>query len=322
MVPDIYFESNFGKIYESIENGKLSSFEYEDDYGKIKNNFILRNIPNNEKYKDIVTPYGYGGPIIVSEKGNICKLVKNYEKAFFKYSSENNIVSEFVRFHPLVENHIYFNDIYNCEHIRNTVQTKIENNQTFQKQFSKSTRKQIKKLLREGFTYRISEKPENIDSFLEIYYSTMTRNGATEFYYFEEKYFEELLFYYRNNILYIEILNKQNEVVAAGLYLFFKNYLHAHLSGTLSEYIKHSPAYLTKYAAVNWAEQNNISTLFHGGGATNNVDDGIYLFKKKFASNTEDLPFFIGKKIWNTEIYKELIKNIEHKSDYFPLYRQ
>lgn len=64
---DFYFDKNYGKLYENVEDGIQEIFEYEDENGKISNQFIKRKIDtkiNNKEYFDIVTPYGYGGPII------------------------------------------------------------------------------------------------------------------------------------------------------------------------------------------------------------------------------------------------------------------
>src|SRR5699024_251270 len=107
---DIYFESNYGKLYETVENGESIVFEYESQHGKIKHIFIKREIPtliNDELYYDIVTPYGYGGPIIV-DATNISEIVTEFELAFKKYCLENNIVSELIRFNYIVDNYIDF----------------------------------------------------------------------------------------------------------------------------------------------------------------------------------------------------------------------
>ena len=54
---DIYFEAQYGKLYEKMENGNVEIFEYEDENGKISNQFIKRKIPTIEEYYDITTPY-------------------------------------------------------------------------------------------------------------------------------------------------------------------------------------------------------------------------------------------------------------------------
>ena len=42
---DIYFDENYGKLYEEIENGKSEVFEYKTNYGHIRHMFIKREIP-------------------------------------------------------------------------------------------------------------------------------------------------------------------------------------------------------------------------------------------------------------------------------------
>lgn len=64
---DIYFDENYGKLYEEKENGKAEVYIFKTKEGRIVNQFIKREIPitiSGEKYYDIITPYGYGGPII------------------------------------------------------------------------------------------------------------------------------------------------------------------------------------------------------------------------------------------------------------------
>ena len=65
---DIYFEQNYGKLYEKIENGKSDIFQFNNELGSIKYIFLKRKIPTDtiDDYYDIVSPYGYGGPIIIN----------------------------------------------------------------------------------------------------------------------------------------------------------------------------------------------------------------------------------------------------------------
>ncbi len=85
-VLDIYFDKNYGKLYEKIENGQCGVYRYRSKLGAIDNMFIKREIPllleNEGKYFDIITPYGYGGPIILECYGDKEALVKDYIKKF------------------------------------------------------------------------------------------------------------------------------------------------------------------------------------------------------------------------------------------------
>ena len=327
MKKDIYFESNYGKIYEKIENGKLEIFEYEDENGKISNQFILREIPikiNEETYLDIITPYGYGGPMIEEcVKGKEEKLKEAYIEKFKEYCYENKIVSEFVRFHPLFDNAKDFSKYYNTQYIRHTLGTNLKNfEDPVKEEFSKSCRKNIRQAINKGVTYKITEEPESINNFKEIYYSTMDRNNATDYYYFGDEYFEQILKYFRKNVLLVEAIY-ENKTIACGLYFIYGKTIHIHLSGTLNEYLFLSPAYILRYAVTLWGKEHGYEMIHHGGGRSNSEEDGLYKFKKGFAKNTE-FDFGIGKKIWNENIYKELCrkKQIGEDEEFFPAYRK
>lgn len=42
---DIYFDRNYGKLYEKIENGKVVIYKLKTSNGIITNQFIKREIP-------------------------------------------------------------------------------------------------------------------------------------------------------------------------------------------------------------------------------------------------------------------------------------
>lgn len=329
MIPDIYFDDNFGKLYEKIEHGSSQVYTFKNEFGTVKTQFIKRRIStiiNGETYYDIITPYGYGGPIIVEcAGGKKEELVSAFHDAFLQYCAGNRIVSEFIRFHPIVKNAHDFRSIYQVENIRKTVGTNIkDHDDPVQSEFSKSCRKSIRQALKKGVTYNIIEKPKNIHNFKQIYYSTMDRNEATEYYYFGDEYFDKCLKYYREHIILVEAVYKST-VIASGFYFVYGKILGAHLSGTQNEYIYLAPAYIIKFATAQWAKEHGIEIIHYGGGATNSPDDSLYKFKRKFTKEMV-FDFYIGKKIWNQDIYDELVEKhncnkSNDNSSYFPLYR-
>src|SRR5699024_6035145 len=152
---------------ENIENGESVVFEHVSSNGKIQHMFIKREIPTpikGEIYFDIVTPYGYGGPVVL-EGENTTLLVKEFEQEFEKYCKANNIVNEFVRFHPIDKNYIFFNEVYNSTYLRKTLGTTLKYEDPFHEEFSKSTRKTIRRILRQGVKYEMIENPQDISSF-------------------------------------------------------------------------------------------------------------------------------------------------------------
>lgn len=324
---DIYFEPNYGKLYEKMENGKCEIFEYASELGTVYHMFIKREIDSRVDgivWYDLITPYGYGGPIITEcKKGCRNDLVKQFESKFAEYCKINRIVSEFIRFHPIVGNAKDFKDIYDIFYLRNTVGTSLADfDDPFQSEFSKSCRKNIRRALKAGVTYRITENPRDIGSFKKIYYSTMDRNKASDFYYFDDEYFGQCIELLDRHLLLVEAIYN-DQTIAEGLYFIYEKNIHIHLSGTLSDFLHLSPAYILRYAITEWGKEKGYKLIHHGGGRTNSPDDDLYLFKKRFGQNTE-FEFHIGKKIWNEELYKKLCnkKGIDFQVDFFPAYRK
>ena len=322
MFPDVYFMDSYPELYARIENGTAEKIEVNNVHGSIVSHVIKREIPIDcsEKYFDLVTPYGYGGPIITSLTGDKSELVHSFEEEMKRYVEHNNIVSEFVRFHPIIENALDFKSIYNPVWDRKTVGTNLRD-YSIDDEFSKSAKKYIRRALKAGVHYEIIQNPDNIDDFIKIYYSTMDRDNADDYYYFDKEYFTECLAKFGDHVLYVKVMVEDN-VIAAGFYFVCDEILECHLSGTLTEFLHLSPAYITKIATAEWAAENGVSYIHYGGGTSRDENNSLYQFKKKFGQNTE-FDFYIGKKVWNDSAYRKLcdVAKADVNSNYFPAYR-
>ena len=323
---DLYFDNNYGKLYEKAENGRQEIFKFEDENGVISNQFIKREVPykvDGKTYFDLVSPYGYGGPVIEKLEGNKERLIKDFEIAFSDYCEKNNVICEFVRFHPLVKNYIDFESVYNPIYMRKTLVTNLKDyDDPVQMEFSKSARKNIRQAINKGVYYDIIESPKDLKEFKTIYYATMDRNNADDYYYFDDEYFENIIKYFGDNLILINAIF-EGKTIASGIYFTYNKVIHIHLSGTLSEFLYLSPAYILRYALTIWGKKNGYELIHHGGGRSNDENDGLYLFKKNFAKN-EDRDFYIGKKIWNNKIYDEIceLSGTDKNEKYFPAYRK
>jgi serine/alanine adding enzyme len=323
---DIFFEQDYGRIYEKIENGVCETFEFKHSLGTVKHLFIKREVPVqmlSRKYFDITTPYGYGGPLITDcPSGNKNELVHEFEKAFQQYCAEQRIVAEFIRFHPILGNAQDFKNYCDVKFLRFTVGTNLKAyDDPVQAEFSKSTRKAIRKALREGVEYRVTVNPKNLDNFIKLYLATMERIQADSYYYFDIDYFSRCLESFGENIALVEALY-EGQVIGAEMHFFYNNFIHTHLSGTLSEFHHLSPVYVMTYAIAEWGKKNGFDLIHAGGGTTNDPEDSLYLFKKKFGQKTE-FEFHVGRKIWNEDAYSELCRaaGVGAEEEFFPAYR-
>lgn len=323
---DIYFRPEYALLGSLIDGGTPESFAFDSEYGSVVYHFIKRQIPqsiNDEIYFDIITPYGYGGPCVNPlSPDKRTALVEGFCNAFSEYCLDNNIVSEFVRFHPVYNNAEDFKNHYDVTAIRKTVGTDLASEDPVKSEFNKSCRKNIRKALKSGITYRVTRSPESIDGFLDIYYSTMDRDKASEYYYFDKNYFDKLLALFKNDLIYTEAFF-DGKIIAASICFVSDDNVHIHLSGTLSEYLYLSPAYILRYAVVEWGKKNSMKRVHHGGGVSNSPGDSLYLFKKQFGINI-DYDFYVGKMIRNRKVYDMLCEITGNSSDceFFPAYRK
>lgn len=323
---DIYFEKNYGRLYEKIENGECEEFIFQHALGTVKHLFIRREIPiklEGRTFYDLVTPYGYGGPRIVSGKeGAKEELVFAFQEAFGEYCRDEGIVSESVRFHPILKNHLDFSSCYELSFKRNTIQTRLSDvEDPILTEYSASCRRDIRHSLKAGVEYRVIDHPDSLEDFKQLYASTLQRNDADAVYYFDDVYFQNCIDWLGDYLVVVEVVYK-GKIIGMSLNFVCGDFIHVHLTGTLQEFHQLSPAYVLQYALVLWGKEQGKRLIHHGGGRTGEPDDKLYLFKKKFGRH-EEFEYFTGQKIWNLSAFERLCKSVNAPLDatQFPAYR-
>ena len=325
LYPDIYFEPDYARLYEA-EDSKATEYRFESEHGLITHLFMKRSLPfqlaPGTAYYDLITPYGYGGPIIhhTTDKQ---KLIAGFLEDFGRYAAENHIIAEFVRFHPLIGNGVDFQDAYGSVYDRKTVGTNLTYDDVIGTEFSKHKRKDIRRSLKQpGVRYEVNEHPQSLDDFVDIYYSTMERDKASDFYFFPPEYFRRLLNAFPDHITTGKVF-LDDQLIAMGLYFRYGRFLHAHLSGTKTEFLAYSPACILKYALALYGHEKGYEVIHYGGGTSNSPDNSLYKYKKEYGKNTE-FDFYTARKIWNDEAYRQAcqMSGADPDSDFFPAYRK
>lgn len=324
--PDIYFEPAYAALYQT-KDSEAVEYRFETNYGVITNLFLKRKIDieigADAPYYDLVTPYGYGGPVIHSvAAGRKDDLIAAYMEDFLEYTRAQHIVAEFVRFHPIIGNGVDFQEAYNAIYDRKTVGTRLTYEDVIATEFSRHRRKDIRRILKNpDIHYEIDEHPDSLDEFVAVYYSTMDRDQADDYYYFGKAYFRQMLERFPDHITTGKVF-LGNQLIAMGVYFRYGRFLHAHLSGTISEYLEYSPAYILKYALALYGHEKGYEVIHYGGGSSPSPDNSLYRFKREFGKNTE-FDFYLAKKVWNAEVYQKLCeaKGTDMNTGFFPAYR-
>lgn len=318
---DIYFSHNYFMSALQLDEGEAILFFYESQNGKVAYPVIKRKIANeaNIDLYDITTPYGYGGPLI-----SVCEdkeaLLLEFREAFNEYCNAHHIISEFVRFHPLLENHKGLENSMEILRASSTVKIGLEQGVDLLGQIPGKNRNMIRKAMKNGVEVRKLNLEENLEEFILIYYATMRRNDASAFYFFTEAYFRKTIDLFGQD-LHLFGAFVEGKMISATLILTHGQFMHYHLSGSLGEYRNLGANNLLLFKIAEWGQAGGIKA-FHLGGGYSGEEDSLFSFKKTFTTD-EPLGFFIGKKIHNPNLYQMMVleNDVTEDTGFFPLYR-
>lgn len=327
-VPDLHYRPEYGGLFG--ESGEAQLFIYREGSSTICYPFLLRKInliPGlaeslDQELYDITSPYGYGGPLADGDPGN--KVWQNFYRCFAEYCRQENIITEFVRFHPLLGNHLPLSEIMPVARVSSVVVLDLSLTQEkIWTGYGRNNRKNINKALREGVDVLIEETPEHFEDFMTIYRHTLERNQAGIAYYFDNRFFHYIHTELQGHFAYAHAC-KGSRVISSELLLFNGTYLHSYLGGTLEQYFPCRPNNLLKHKAARWAKNRGLRYFLLGGGRHEN--DGIFRYKQSFAPDGV-LDFYVGKQVHNKETAEKLArlmaaKQTREKEDFFPTYRR
>lgn len=321
---DVYWLSGYVKAFEIHGDGKPLLFYFEGDGTRGINVVMRRDVSRDERFRgkiteneyyDFATPYGYGGWIIEGKESD--ELFEEY----IKWVKTYGIICEFVRFHPLIKNHLYVEEFYDVVRLGEVVHMELGSQELIWDNITSKNRNMIRKAEKSGVKVYNGRFPAIYSEFREIYNKTMDKDNAENYYYFSEEFYNSVLDDLPENaqLFWAE---KGGMIIAASIMLMANGKMNYHLSGSLREYSTFAPTNLILYKAALWGCENGCNTFYLGGGVGSEEDS---LFKFKRAFNKRDLNnFYIGKKVFQQETYDMLMslrKSNELNMKYFPVYR-
>ena len=318
---DAYWLSGYVKAFQVHGDGEPLLFYYENDDTRGITVVMKRDVAMDERFKNLIpetqyydfaTPYGYGGWIIEGTHPEL--LFMNYEA----WAQEHNIISEFVRFHPMLKNHQESLAFYEVIGLGEVVHMDLSSPETIWNNITSKNRNMIRKAIKNNIKVYNGRFPEVYEQFRVIYNETMDRDHAEAYYYFQPEFYESIL---EDLSLNAQVFwaEKDREVIAASIFLTANGYMNYHLSGSLGAYSSLAPGNLILYTAALWGCANGCRTLYLGGGVGSG-EDSLFKFKRSFYRG-ELNRFYIGKKVFDQEKYDELVAMRDMiESGFFPKY--
>lgn len=277
-----YYSMPFFKSFsQGIENLHCFLYNNHDEY------FILPIYINEIKgfngINEATSPYGYSGPLFSDDISNNLKL-KIWNEIECKLI-ENKVVSLFLRF-SLDSDTFGFPGLVvpTMKNIRGEILPDESNQQS---NFEYKVRKNFKKALKNNLTLRIIKdieiSEEDLNAFLEIYYSTMNRNNADNSFYFPKNSFEDFIKASCGESVFAFVYDENKRIISTELILTSYDTLFSFLGGTLLEAYNLRPNDFLKVSVINWGRENGYKFYTLGGGY--GANDGIFNYKKSFFPN-------------------------------------
>jgi hypothetical protein len=321
-VEDVFFSPDYLKSNEAILDGSVECFIFKDNNTTVIYPYIRRRI-SGTNFFDITSAYGYGGIVACGSNEGFAK----FNKLFCEYCIDNGIVSEFIRFHPVFNNHVFMKS-YLDNIFKSTVVVADYTPTTFSLEGSvkKEVLKKTKRAIKKGVSIIEDKEWSYYPDFINLYHKDMLRKHASLFYLFDKEFFYILrkLISDRASI-FIAVCD--GHIIGGHFVLYGKDYSYNYLSCSEEGYLSSGVNDILQYKVLEWALDKKIKKHVLGGGRNN--EDSLFCFKSKFSNYK--MFFYFGQRIHLSETYRELCEkkklreNLNESEFYsrkwFPLYR-
>lgn len=305
---DIYYLYEYAQGFMLHGDGEPLLIEYRDDdahfcYAMMKSDIAdapaFCGILERQKYYDMETPYGYGGPLSDGEVTEASQ--KRFLKELKDYCGMEGIVSQFIRFHPLLQNHVLMPFVFETRYMRDTIYMDTASPELISANMDSKNRNMVRKAIKSGVTIE-RRAIDQYSEFLPMYEETMLKDEAAAYYTFQKDYFDAQSELKDNACIFYAMYEEQP--IAGAMMYYNDRFMHYHLAGTHTEYRKFAPSNLMLYEAACWASTQGIQKFHLGGGMA--ADDNLFGFKKQF-NKSGRLPFVIGRTIFDKSVYQKLL---------------
>ncbi|MFZ7145796.1 MAG: GNAT family N-acetyltransferase [Bacteroidota bacterium] len=305
---DVNFSFDYNFIYEKNGDGKIRLFVYRKNEQIYFYPFLIRTVFSGEEatdYKDIETVYGYTGPV---STGLNPDFISEADKAFCNYCNSEKIITEFIRFNPLLQNQNILKEVpsVNLIALRDYVSVDLTSDvETIVSNYSSQNRNKIRKAEKAGIEIEFDYDCRRFNEFRSIYLENMSRLNAAPMYFFSQGFFEGLNALTKKEGVLVNAIEK-GETIGSTVFLKGSSFGHYFLSSATETGRSHAVSNLMLHHGILWAKNAGLSSIHLGGGVTGDESDPLLVFKKNFSKKT--VKFYIGKRIHNEKAYSEIVQ--------------
>ena len=265
---DVYFLCEYAVSLMLHGDGFPYLFLFEDSKMRMAYVMMLNDLSNEDAFKKTFEEGKYN-------KNSILKFVKEMEL----YCRKNNIVSQFFRFAPWMNNQSVLEGACKKILLKKTIYMDTRYDVDIMRNMDTKNRNMVRKALKNG-VYVVQDQGRYLNEFIDIYTETMERDKADRYYFFNKDYYEFLIREMPENVRFFYAY-MNGKMISCAIILYSDRYAHYHLSGMRTD------------------------SRQLGGGVEG--EDSLYRFKKQF-NKYGQLNYWIGSNIFISEKFNELVE--------------
>jgi serine/alanine adding enzyme len=306
-VRDVYYSRGLVEASALLAEGEPTLLHRPGAAGDVLFPCIVRRDP-----ADVVTPYGYGGPLGAGAAPPLAEFAAEYEA----WCRERGIVTSFAVFHPLLGNaDSPAASGFRRSALAGTVAWPLAGD--LLAGMHKHHRRVVRGARAAGLQVAVDPAPSDLAEFVAVYERTMRRSGAAPFYRFPGAYWEALL----EGVPLVRVdVRDGGRLLASVLGMGEPPWLHYHLGGTADAGRAAGASHLALFELARWGQEHGYETL-HLGGGVGGREDSLMEFKQRFAPAGR-AGVSIGRAVHDEARYLELAGTAAIDWDgFFPAYR-
>ena len=324
---DVFFTSGYLRIWERRGEGRAMGALYRDRGGLVLYPFLLRDLEKveylDEEFaglRDVTSPMGFGGPLVRHKTGE--ETLAAFRAEIDDWCHANAVVSEFIRFHPLLETRLGMERHLEIEEAGKIAWARLDTGScALVEALSGPARRNIRRAREAGVTCGLETADDAWDHFAGLYLENALRRKALPLYRFDAAHFRAL----RELVGPAAVLfgaRYEGELIAGAVFLRSHDFVHFHALGADRAFAGLRPANLLFFEAMQWACGTSATAVNLGGGYRG--DDEFFRFKLGFTQQLA--PRRVGRAIHLFEPYARAERRRDEQGEildceYFPAYR-
>ena len=302
---DVYFTPEYYSLYEAYGDGLACCFVLSDGdsialYPFMKNPITTLGYELDKEYYDIQGAYGYNG--LITNNTDVTFLQQVW-RAFDQWCQENDIVAEFMRFHPVMKNYEWTADHFRKIYDRNTVYLDLtQSEDDIFAGFDKGTRQHVRKAAKSIEIRRAERTEENVRIFNRIYRENMEHVNSIPYLFFNLQHFRNM--FCQDNIEFF-IAWQGDTPIACYSGLVSEEYYGNYLRASLTEYNKTGVNTLMYWSMIQSAKSHGCHYVHFGGGTSGDPENSLLHYKMNFSKTLSE--FWIGKRVHNQMVFDQIV---------------